>query len=474
MTLDATLGAVFCDDEELELAPLNFKAPLHAENNSNGRIDVTLTGEGFDIVAGYATVKDSAGAPKPQRSVLKMPAQIVPADVAGETALALSGVTLADGSVPFTANQSMGSHKLTTLANGATGTQEAATVAQVEGLIAAAVSTIADWKQSVRLATATAMAASTRVGNVRTANANGAMATIDGAAPAVGNRILDKSHATSADRGVWTVTSLGSAGSPWVLTRATDADADAEVTPGFTVAIEEGTANKGHVFVLTTAAPFTVNTSGWTFVDLGQIAGDGTTIQIVAGVASIVAGGVAAAQLAARAATFAKLPAASAAGKVFGSTAAGDFQEMDMNGGLERNGTAFQVASQLPSRGGENVAIDLYPSTQQQGTIATAATTNIDVAIATGRRYQITADVWVDDGAGGAVIFVKSLFVRAHQTGGVAVLASTPVVIDDNAAANWTFTATANGTNVRFALTNTSGTTRSYNIAIGYWVMDKP
>lgn len=197
--------------------------------------------------------------------------------------------TKKDGSVAFTGNQSMGSHKLTALQDGATGTQEATSVAQVEALIAGSLSTIFDIKPSVRLATAAAMAASTRVSNVRTANANGAMATIDGVAPALNDRILDKDNAAPADRGLWVVTSLGSGGAPWVLTRTADADTNAEVTPGLACIPEEGT-NKGHIFILTTAAPFVVNTSSWAFSDVQAVAGDGTTIQLSAGVLSVVAG----------------------------------------------------------------------------------------------------------------------------------------------------------------------------------------
>lgn len=122
-----------------------------------------------------------------------------------------------------------------------------------------------DWKESVRFATTAALDASTRAGNVRTANANGAFPVVDGVTAATNNRLLDKDHATAADRGVWTATSLGSAGTPWVLTRATDADTDAEVTSGAGMLVEEGTANGGKLFILTTANPITLNTTALAF-----------------------------------------------------------------------------------------------------------------------------------------------------------------------------------------------------------------
>jgi hypothetical protein len=131
------------------------------------------------------------------------------------------------------------------------------------------------------------------------------------------------------------------------------------------------------------------------------------------------------------------------------------------------------IPSQLPARGQENVVVDLYPSGQSQGTLATATTLNVDVPIAAGRRYKIVFDVWVDDGAGGACLFAKALAVVAHQTGGVAVLITNDAT-HDNAGAGWTLTATGSTTNVRFALTNASGSTRSYNYAWGAVIMDKP
>jgi hypothetical protein len=134
----------------------------------------------------------------------------------------------------------------------------------------------------------------------------------------------------------------------------------------------------------------------------------------------------------------------------------------------------IKVASQLPARGSENVVIDLYPSTQQQGTINTGSSVNIDVPIATGKRYTITWDVWVDDGAGGACLYAKAVQVKYHQTGGAAVEVSEVTVAAPLEGAGFTFTVAPSTTNARGTLSNTSGTNRTYNIAVGYWAMDKP
>jgi hypothetical protein len=132
------------------------------------------------------------------------------------------------------------------------------------------------------------------------------------------------------------------------------------------------------------------------------------------------------------------------------------------------------VPGTLPVRGTENVSVDVLPSATPRGTLAAGASVNFDVPIAEGRRYNIAADVWVDDGAGGAVLFSKQLLVVAHRlTGGAVVkVLETPVVVQ--ASAGFAFSASVSGNNIRFTLANTSDTLRSYNCAIGASVMDKP
>jgi hypothetical protein len=381
------------------------------------------------------------------------------------------GALLKDGSVAATGNLSMGTRKITGLGNGSTGTQEAATVAQTEALIAAAVaaaiSTLADWKQSVRAAT---------TANITLSGAQ----TIDGVSVVASDRVLVKNQSTASQNGLYVAAS-----GAW--SRSTDADANTEITTGLTVAVEEGTANGpggtggGNVFMLTTAGAIVVGTTSLTFTRLGTAQSDGTSLELSGGVwrRAALTGDVTAPAgsntltIPNDTVTFAKMLNATAADKVVGSTTAGDFVELGLTHGVERSGTNLLVSSQLPARGTENVIVDLMPSTQQQGTIANSATVNIDVAIASGKRYKISADVWVDDGAGGTVLFTRTLLVNAHQTGGAAVKVSDSVV-EDNGGSGFTFTAAANSTNIRFSLANTSGSTRSYNVLIGYIAADKP
>ncbi len=166
-----------------------------------------------------------------------------------------------------TASVSMNNQKITSLLD-PTSAQDAATKAYVD-----ATATGLDTKASVRVATTAALASNTRSGNVLTASANGALASIDGVSLSVGDRILVKNEATGANNGIYTITSLGGASATWSMTRATDADSSAEVTPGMYVFVEEGTTNADTGWVLTTNATITLNTTALTFT---QFSGAGT------------------------------------------------------------------------------------------------------------------------------------------------------------------------------------------------------
>lgn len=120
--------------------------------------------------------------------------------------------------------------------------------------------TLVDFKDSVRVAT--------------TANITlSAAQTIDGVSVIAGDRVLVKNQTTGAENGLYVC-----AAGAW--TRATDADATAEVTSGLCVPVEVGTANAGKLFLLTTANPITLGATTLTFSAIsgaGVTAGNGLT-----------------------------------------------------------------------------------------------------------------------------------------------------------------------------------------------------
>lgn len=112
-------------------------------------------------------------------------------------------------------------------------------------------------KKSVRVATTAAV-------TLATAFENGD--TIDGVVLATGDRILVKDQAAGAENGIYTVNASGAP------TRATDMDLAAEVQAGVYCYVEEGTANAGSGWALTTDGTITLNTTSLAFEKITNFA----------------------------------------------------------------------------------------------------------------------------------------------------------------------------------------------------------
>ena len=117
-----------------------------------------------------------------------------------------------------------------------------------------------DFKDSVRVAS---------TGNL---TVTGPGAAIDGISLSSGDRVLLKNQTTASQNGIYVWNGAASA-----MTRAADADANAEVTSGMFVFVEEGTINADNGYVLSTDGSITVGSTSLTFT---QFSGAG---QIVAG-----------------------------------------------------------------------------------------------------------------------------------------------------------------------------------------------
>lgn len=138
----------------------------------------------------------------------------------------------------------------------------------IDAAIAATQTAAADVKDSVTLATAAALptctAAGAGIGKTLTADAVGVL-TVDGTATVINDRLLVKDQVAGKDNGIYLVTTEGTAGVEFVLTRATDADTNTKVTAGMYTFVSEGTANGDNGFHLTTDDPIVLDTDALVF-----------------------------------------------------------------------------------------------------------------------------------------------------------------------------------------------------------------
>jgi hypothetical protein len=169
-----------------------------------------------------------------------------------------------------TANISLNSRKIVNLLDG-TAASDAATVGQMQALSAGLAP-----KDAVR-------AASTATVTLASGAQNGSV--IDGVTLATGDRILLKDQSTGSQNGIYTVNASGAP------TRATDADSEADLV-GALVSVYAGTVNDNSLWMMTTNAPITVDTTALTFTQFlsgiaytwaGGIGISGSTVSVAAG-----------------------------------------------------------------------------------------------------------------------------------------------------------------------------------------------
>lgn len=132
---------------------------------------------------------------------------------------------------------------------------------------------VRDYKESVRVASTANVTVTynSTGGTSARGQITAAPNTLNGVSLASGNRILLKNQSTGAQNGIWVVTTVGT-GANGVWDRATDFDADAEVTSGATCYVSEfvTTDNRG-TYVLTTSDPITIGGASGTSLTFTQI-----------------------------------------------------------------------------------------------------------------------------------------------------------------------------------------------------------
>lgn len=97
------------------------------------------------------------------------------------------------------------------------------------------------------------------VGATLTNNSTQAAFSVDGVSPPINSRILVKDQTTTFQNGIYTLTTVGTGASNWVLTRSTDYDQPSEINQGDFILIDNGTVN-AHTAWVETATVTTIGT----------------------------------------------------------------------------------------------------------------------------------------------------------------------------------------------------------------------
>ena len=166
-----------------------------------------------------------------------------------------------------------------------------------------------NFHQAVHVATTSALLADYNngtggIGATLTASANAAWPTIDGHSSFTQyDRILVKNQSDAKQNGIYILSDLGSAGSKWVLTRASDADNNptGEMKIGDFTFVQNGTANAAVGFINnSTANPIVIGTDNISYTEFSAgktvVAGSGLT-EATPGTLSIATGAITSAML---------------------------------------------------------------------------------------------------------------------------------------------------------------------------------
>jgi hypothetical protein len=151
------------------------------------------------------------------------------------------------------------------------------------------------WKDPVDAATTAALPAITYNAGAGTLTevGNGALPAQDGITLAANEDLLVKDQASSFQDGIYTVTSAGSAGTPFVLTRRSDADSATELRDA-AVHVEAGTLQGGDIYTQSVATLADLTSATQTWIKTGDTnvvyTSDGTTIQLVGNSFRVAAG----------------------------------------------------------------------------------------------------------------------------------------------------------------------------------------
>ncbi len=336
----------------------------------------------------------------------------------------ISDVILKNGTVTYTADQSMGGFKVTNVA-----TPTASTDAANKSYVDSAVLSGTDLKPSVRVAT---------TANITLSGTQ----TIDGIAVIAGDRVLVKNQTTASQNGIYVV-----AAGAW--SRATDADTSAEVTCGMMCILEEGAqAAASRIWILTTANPITLGTTSLTFATVPTVISDGTTITNTGGTLSVTTNGIGNTQLRQGVGLSVIGRATNTTGNVadivgtdgqalrvsgttlgFGTLVTAAYTDASVTYSKIQNGTGLSVVGRAANTSGVNAdivgtdgqALRVSGTALGFGTLATAAYTNSSVTYAKIQNVSATDRLLGRDTTGAGVIEELTVGGGIEFTGSVGL-----------------------------------------------------
>jgi hypothetical protein len=138
-------------------------------------------------------------------------------------------------------------------------------------------SSISSMKTAVRVATAAVLPLYDATATTLTGHVFGAIAAVDGVTLVATNRVLVKnetgactSTAGACNNGIYALTTVGTGGTSYVLTRTSDATDATTMLPASNTFVSEGTSNANTEWELATAGPITVGTTSLTWAQAIQ------------------------------------------------------------------------------------------------------------------------------------------------------------------------------------------------------------
>lgn len=404
-----------------------------------------------------------------------------------------------DGSRAHTGDQSMGSHNLTSVANG-TAADHAVNLSQLQAAIRDQ-----DHKASVAFASTGSESYTISAGSVTQISGT----TFGGGSPAVNDRILIKNAPSATGSGTADSGTTGTNQAPnglylvtnattnLTVSRSTDADGNSEVTTGATTWVDQGTLEDTQ-WTLITNPTITVGTTTLQFTKTGgaTVSADGTSI-VQSGntfVRGALTGDVTASQgsnsttIAANVVTLAKM-ATLATGKIIGnlsgSTAtpiatdavatatASTVVARDSNANIKNNSTASGVATTASAAGTTTLTVGSAQFQQITGSTTQTVVLPDATTLVTGQSFiisnQSSGAVQVNANGGGGVRTVAALtsatitLIAAGSAAGTwdaGTTAAATGLTTSNFVTRETPSGSINGSNVTFTLANTptSGT----------------